>query len=109
MAEIPVFTVSIAGGKPTFAIAAVADTARTGPGYTLIVKNTDVAAKTVTVVYPGNLPSGDPIPDKAYIVAANTGEEWIPLLDEYRDATTGQAAVTYSAITNVTRVVVKAG
>lgn len=107
MAEIPVFTISVAGGKPTLTAAASGDTAKVGPHYFLLVRNTDGSPKTVTIVYPGNLPSGDPIPDKQYTVAATTGEEWIPLLDVYADPVTGQAAVNYSALTGVTRQVVK--
>lgn len=107
MAEISPFTVTTAGGKPTFAAAAAGDTAKVGAGYTLIVRNTNASTRTVTIAYPGTLPSGDAIPDKVYTVGATTGEEWIPLLAEYADPTTGQAAITYSATTDVTRAVVK--
>ena len=107
MAEITPFTVTIAGGKPTFAAAASGDTAKVGPGYTLIVKNTNAATRTVTIAYPGTLPSGDAIPDKVYTIGATTGEEWIPLLSEYADPTSGQAVLTWSATADVTRAVVK--
>lgn len=107
MAEIPVFTISKTGGKPTFAAAASGDTARCGAGYTLLVKNASGSPITVTVVVPGTLESGDAYPDKAYTVAATTGEEWIPLYDFYRDPTDQLAHITYSGTTSVTRAVTK--
>lgn len=107
MAPIPVQTVQLDGTAPTYAAAAAADTAKTGSGLTLIVKNASGAPITVTLVTPGNLGTGDAIPDKVYTVAATTGERWIPLLDLYADPTTGTAAVNYSATTSVTRAVVR--
>lgn len=107
MAEITPFTVVKTGGKPTFGNAAAGDTAKTGSGYTLIVRNGSGAPITVTIAVPGNLETGDAYPDKAYTVAATTGEEWIPLYDVYRDPTDGLAHITYSATTTVTRAVVK--
>lgn len=107
MAEISPFTITTAGGKPTFAGAASGDTAKTGSGYFLVVKNTNVATRTVTITVPGNTSYGEALPDKAYTVGATTGEEWIPLLDDYRDPSTGLAAISYSATADVTRAVVK--
>lgn len=108
MALIATHSVTVAGTPPTFATAAAGDTARVGNHLTLIVKNASGASITVTMVYPGNLPSGDAIPDKVYTVPATTGEQWIPLLEQYADPTTGQASITYSATTSVTRAVVSA-
>jgi hypothetical protein len=107
LAEISPFTITTAGGKPTFAAAASGDTAKTGSGYFLVVRNTNAATRTVTIAVPGNTSYGEAMPDKAYVVAATTGEEWIPLLDDYRDPTTGLAAISYTATTDVTRAVVK--
>ena len=88
----------LAGTAPTFAAPASSDTAQVGS--TLIVKNGSGASITVTMVTPGNLPTGDAYPDKAYTVAA-AGEAWIPVLSEYRN-TAGVAAVTFSATASVT-------
>lgn len=107
MAEITPFRPSIAGGKPTFAAAASGDTARCGAGYYLVVKNANAATRTVTITVPGTLATGDAYPDKAYTVAALTGEEWIPLLAEYTDPTDRLAHIAYSATADVTRAVIK--
>lgn len=107
MAEIAVFTVTVAGGAPTLGNAASGDTAKVGPGYVLYAKNSNGATRTITIAYPGNLPSGDAIPDKVYTLAATTGEQWIPLLAEYADPTSGQAAITWEATAGVTRIVLK--
>ena len=88
----------LAGTPPTFAAPATSDTVQVGS--TLIVKNASGASITVTLVTPGNLPTGDAYPDRAYTVAAGA-EAWIPVLPEYRN-TAGVAAVTFSAVTSVT-------
>jgi len=106
MALIATQSVTVAGTAPTFAAAAAGDTARVGSHLTLIVKNGGGSPITVTMVYPGNLATGDAIPDKAYTVN-NGAEAWIPLLEQYADPTTGNAAITYSGTTSVTRAVVK--
>ena len=107
MAVIATQSVTTTGTAPTFAAAAASDTARVGPHIVLIVRNASGSPVTVTLAYPGTLPSGDAVPDKAYTVPATTGERWIPLLKEYGDPTiSGQVAITYSATTSVTRAVV---
>jgi hypothetical protein len=106
MALISTHAVVVAGTAPTFAAAASGDTARVGDGLVLVVKNDDVSSKTVTITVPGTLPTGDAYPDKVYTVNASA-EAWIPLLDEYGDPDTGQAAIAYSATTSVTRAVVR--
>lgn len=88
----------LAGTPPTFAAPAASDTVQVGS--TLIVKNASAGAVTVTMVTPGNLPTGDAYPDRAYTVAAGA-EAWIPVLSEYRN-TAGVAAVTFSATASVT-------
>lgn len=108
MALIATQSIVVAGTAPVFAAAAANDTARVGAGLVLIVKNASGAPVTVTITVPGNLPTGDAYPDKEYTVAATTGERWIPLLEQYANPTTGQAAITYSGTTSVTRAVVKA-
>lgn len=108
MALIPTQVLSVASGAaPTFAAAAAGDTAECDPAATLIVKNGGGAGITVTVATPGNLPTGDAIPDKAYTVAAGA-EAWIPLIEAFRDpAANGQAAISYSSTTSVTRAVIR--
>lgn len=109
MALIPTQTIKVDGTAPTFAAAAAGDTARVGAHLVLIVKNASGAPITVTLATPGNLATGDAIPDKQYSVAATTGERWIPLLENYADTTqSNQAVITYSATTSVTRAVVQA-
>jgi len=88
----------LAGTPPVFAAPSLSDTAQVGS--TLVVKNGSAGAVTVTMVTPGNLPTGDAYPDKAYTVAAGA-EAWIPVLSEYRN-TAGVAAVTFSAVASVT-------
>ncbi len=106
MALISTHSVVVAGTAPTFAAAASGDTARVGAGLVLVVKNGDASSKTVTITVPGNLPTGDAYPDKAYTVNAGA-EAWIPLLEQYADPTAGTAAIAYSATTSVTRAVIK--
>lgn len=106
MALITAFSPSIAGTAPTFNAAAANDTAEVGVGLWLIVRNDDVADKTVTIATPGLLTTGDAYPDKAYTVTAGT-EAWIPLLADYRDPSDGLAHITWSATTSVTRAVVR--
>lgn len=88
----------LAGTPPTFTAPVTSDTAQVGS--TLIVKNASAGAITVTMVTPGNLPTGDAYPDKAYTVGVGA-EAWIPVLSEYRN-TAGVAAVTFSAVASVT-------
>lgn len=106
MAEIPVRTPSFDGINLALTPAAASDTAKCGPGYTLLVNNGGATPLTVTLVVPGNTPYGVATPDKAVTIPA--GQMWaIPLLDVYRDPSTRQAAVNWSATTSVTRVVIK--
>lgn len=108
MAEITGFRIGKAGGKPTFNAAASGDTAKCGPGYFLVVKNANVASRTLTIAVPGNTPYGEPNPDVVYTIGATTGEEWIPLLDAYRDSSDRLVHFTWSATADVTRALVKA-
>lgn len=107
MSLIPTFSPSVAGGAPNYTAAAAGDTAPVGPGLVLIVKNASGSSVTVTLATPATLPTGDAYPDKVYTVAATTGEQWIPLIADYRDPTDGSAHISYSATTSVTRAVVR--
>jgi hypothetical protein len=106
MAEITAFQPTAAGGAPTFAAAAAGDTAKVGDGYVLVVRNDDATSKTVTITVHGNLPTGVAYPDTPYTVEAGT-EEWIPLPRLYSDPADGLADIVYSALTSVTRALVK--
>jgi hypothetical protein len=108
MALIPTHVLSSTTSPPTPLAAAANDTARVGAHLYLLVRNTSGSPVDVTIAYPGKLVSGVDIPDTVTTVPATTGERWIPLLEQYGDATlNNQAAVTYSATTNVTRIVVQ--
>lgn len=96
---IAIYTVpALAGTPPTFAAPSASDTVQVGS--ILIVKNGSGSGITVTLATPGNLPTGDAYPDKAYTVGAGA-EAWIPVLSEYRNSA-GVAAVTFSATASVT-------
>ena len=88
----------LAGTPPVFAAPLASDTVQVGS--TLVVKNASAGAVTVTLVTPGNLPTGDAYPDRVYTVGAGA-EAWIPVLSEYRN-TAGVASVTFSAVASVT-------
>jgi hypothetical protein len=106
MSLIPTFQPTVEGTPPALVAAANGDTAPVGSGYVLIVHNGDGTSKTVTMVVPGNLETGVAYPDKVYTVVAGA-DAWIPLPRLYADPTDGQAHITYSALTLVTRAVVK--
>lgn len=92
--------ITISATPPTFAAPAASDTAPIGS--TLIVKNASAGVVTVTLVTPGNLPTGDAYPDKAYTVAAGA-EAWIPVLELYSPGGLfAGAPVTFSATASVT-------
>lgn len=103
MAALAVTTVPINGGigleDSAVAAASLGDTAPTGPGRFLYVKNGDASSKTVTVATPGSV-SGLAIPDVAVVITA--GESAVlPLASVFR-GTSGRASITYSAVTSVT-------
>lgn len=90
-----------AGTAPVFAAPATTDTVPYGT--VLVVKNASAGDVTVTLVTPGNLPTGDTYPDKAYTVAA-AGEAWI-LVDQAAYRSVDDPAVvdvTFSAVASVT-------
>jgi hypothetical protein len=87
--------------------AAGGDTAPTGSGVFLLVKNGNAAVITVTLAYPGKYDGDQTVAGRAFSVPATTGEFVIPLRDIYRDPVTGVASITYSPTpTNVTVCVV---
>lgn len=106
MAALTTQSIVDAGTKPTFAAAAASDTAAIDSRTFVVYKNTSGSPVTVTVVVPGNTEYGQPYPDPALVLAATTGELWIPLHKIYDDGT-GRATITTSAQTNVTVAVVR--
>ncbi len=78
------------------------DTVAPGDRTFLWVKNTDAAARTVTVVVPGDY-YAQALPDVAVVVPATTGERLIGPLDRrLANPSTGVVDITYSAAANVT-------
>jgi hypothetical protein len=103
MALLATNAITVAGTVETLAAASAGgDTIKPDVGAFLAVKNADASSKTVTLVTPGTLPTGDAYPDKVYTVANGT-TQYIPVPPAiYRDPTTGLCAITYSAVTSVT-------
>jgi len=76
------------------------DTAQTGAGVLLAVKNADSGSHTVTLATPGTV-DGLAVADRA--VAVPAGQTFvIPITDRYRDPSTGRAAISYDGVTSVT-------
>lgn len=115
MAALSTQNVVDAGTAPTFGAAALSDTAEIGNGVNTYVhyKNTDSNAKTITITVPGNTSYGEPNPDPALTLGANTGELLIPLRKLYDAGDgTGRATLTVSGtggVTGVTVAVVRVG
>lgn len=115
MADLTTQSIVDAGTKPNFALDTVGttNTAEVGNGSNtvLIVKNGAGSPVTVTITVPGNETYGQPKPDPAIVVAATTGEAWIPLRKEYYDsnAGVGRCTVTLTSATSVTAAVVQLG
>lgn len=108
MAVLTLNPITMVGTKPTFVPCnAGGDQAATGFGYVLIFKNTSGAPITVTIAVPGTLPNGVAYPDTPYVVAATTGEAWVPVPDLYQDPTTFNAMITYTGVTNLTVALVR--
>lgn len=77
------------------------NTAPTGTGVFLFVKNGSGSSVTVTLAYPSKYDGDQTVAGRGTAVAAGA-ETVIPLRDVYRDPATGLAAITYSAVTTVT-------
>ena len=106
MAEIPVRTPTVDGINMALANAAASDTAKVGPGYTLLVNNGSGAEVDVTITVPGNTAWNAAQPDKVIDVPA--GQLWsIPLHDFYADPSDGLAHIAWESTTSVTRIVLK--
>jgi len=82
------------------------DTAPTGAGVLLVVKNADAGSHTVTLAIPLEIDGDRKVPDRTVTVAAGK-TELIPVTARYRDPSSGRAAITYDAVTSVTVGVVR--
>lgn len=104
MALLSTQVVPVAGLRfdNTLVAASASDTAETGAGVFLVVKNASGSPVTVTVATPETFDGDLTLQDRAVSVAATTGQSFIPLTSRYRDPSTGLATITYSATTSVT-------
>jgi hypothetical protein len=117
MAALATQTLVNAGTAPTMGAKALSDTAEVGNGINtfLRVRNTGNAAKTVTIVVPGQTSYGQDTPNPTYTLADGSvtpTERWIPLRKEYADKATaglGRCVVTVDDATGVTVAVVRVG
>jgi hypothetical protein len=111
MALLPVNVIPIDGKRiDNLFVAATSggDTAPTGQGVLLLVKNTSGSAVTVTIPVAGKIDGDLTPPSRTFTVAATSGEHAIALRDAYRDPATGLASIAYSSATSVTVAVVRA-
>lgn len=94
-------TQSAAGGGDTATLASATDV-----GSFLIVKNGGGSPITVTIADPGVTPAGNTVTAPANSVAAGA-TALFPLLPAQVNPSTGNIAITYSAVTSVTVAVVR--
>lgn len=103
MAALATNVVPLAGVRFDDKLVAAAgggDTAQTGAGVFLVVKNGDSGSHTVTLATPETV-DGLAVADRALAVAAGQTAV-IPVTDRYRNPSTGRAAITYDGVTSVT-------
>ncbi|MFE2106639.1 hypothetical protein ACFXAF_12340 [Kitasatospora sp. NPDC059463] len=104
MAALTLTVVPIAGGASQtdnlVAASAGGDTAPTGPGRFLVVKNADASSHTVTVSTPGTV-NGLAVADATVTVPAGKTSQ-IPLAGVFAGPTARRANITYDAVTSLT-------
>jgi len=106
MAALTTTVVGLTGATITYGAAAGGgDTCQTGAGVLLLVKNGDAGSHTVTLATPDTV-NGLAVADRAVAVAAGA-EVAIPVTNDYRNKSTGRAAITYDGVTSVTVAVVR--
>jgi hypothetical protein len=94
------------GLQLTFTAAdAAGNTAPTGQGVFLLVKNSGASA-TAILAYPNKYDGDQTVTGRSFTIAATTGESVIPLRDIYRDPATGLASITYTGAASLTVCVV---
>jgi len=93
---------AIGGRTITFtAASAGGDKVKPGSNVLLLVRNDSASSITVTLDATGLVFNGQNVPDTTVAVAAGA-EAIIPVTADYRNASDGLAAITYSAVTTVT-------
>ncbi|MFD9064186.1 hypothetical protein ACFVZ3_21985 [Kitasatospora purpeofusca] len=104
MVALNIVAAPIAGGVSLSdnltAASAGGDTAPTGPGRFLVVKNGDASSHTVTVVTPGTV-NGLAVADATVTVPAGKIHT-IPLGGVFAGPTARRANITYDAVTSLT-------
>ena len=99
-------SVGSAGQALTFPTAdGTGNTAPTGQGVFLLVKNGGGSSINVQLTYPSKYDGDQTVSPRAIAVAAGA-ETVIPLRDVYRDPATGLASIGYSSAASVTVAVV---
>src|SRR4051812_26949707 len=81
------------------------DQCATGSGVLLHVVNGDASSHTVTLATPTTV-DGLAVADRAVVVPASQ-DAYIPMIDLYRDPSTGLASITYDGVTSVTVAVLR--
>lgn len=106
MAALTTTVVPLTGAAVAYTAAAGGgDDCQTGAGVLLLVKNDDASPHTVTLETPETF-KGLAIADRQVAVAAGA-EVAIPVTNDYRNPSTGRAAITYDAVTSVTVAVIR--
>ena len=101
MATLTTQVVPLTGLDITFEDAASGgDKCTTGDGVTLLVRNDDSTATTVTLATPEVIDGDLTVSDREVSVAASAIEA-IPVSSRYRDPATGLASITYSKTTSL--------
>jgi hypothetical protein len=77
------------------------DTAETGKGNLLLVRNGGATTPTVTLSTPETV-DGLAVEERVVTIPANATLFAIPVTDRYRNPATGRANITYSAPTDLT-------
>lgn len=111
MAALTVNHLSSVGTKPTFQAASASDTATydTGKNTFLVYKNTNAGSCALTITPSGTTKYGSAKPVVSITVAANTGENWIPLFSDEDDGNlTGTVTIAATNVTNLTVAMVRA-
>jgi hypothetical protein len=103
--DLPVTAITRAGHD----LSAAAGTAAIADGHMYVnngrrmvrLRNTNAAARTVTVQIPGEV-EGQAIPDRAYVVPATTGDVLIPPLTAVYNQANGKVYLDYDATPGLT-------
>lgn len=106
MTQIATHQLDLTGAAPSYGAAASGDTAATGDGLALVVKNGSGSTITFTAAVPGKQIGGADNDDVTVSVVAGA-EGWLPLESIFADPADGLAHITWSSTTTVTRAVIR--